>query len=173
MKYHRNQVDRNIKTMGQTKGIAIRIDKDLLEEIDNHKLPRNDLVTKAIEAYMHQTEKAERLLVKDKTKQKSSSWAEVKTDSKKLKRITDQSVQKQKKTIETITDDLYNEIYSTLYTLEVLPLKKQLELKDELIETVQRQNNALQQDKQFLYSHIEKLETHIPKKKPRFKKHKK
>ncbi|MDG6219557.1 MAG: hypothetical protein QCI00_08985 [Candidatus Thermoplasmatota archaeon] len=157
--------------MRQKKGIAIRIDKDLLDEIDNHNLPRNDLVSKAIEAYIHQTEKSENSPVKNK-KKPISSWAEVNENSKKLKNITDKTVQKHKKPAENITDDLYNEIYSTLYNIEVLPLKKQLELKDELIETLQRQNNALQQDKQFLFSHIEKLEIHIPKKKTRFKKHK-
>ena len=171
MKYHTIQVHRNKNIMVQKKGIAIRIDKDLLDEIDNHKLPRNDLVTKAIEAYIYQKKESENSIVKNNTKV-TSSWAEIKENSKKLKKISDQSVQKQKKVTEIITDDLYNEIYSTVYNIEVLPLKKQLELKDEIIESIQRQNNSLQQDKQFLFTHIEKLETHIPRKKTLFKKHK-
>ncbi len=160
------------KTMGQTKGIAIRIDKDLLKEIENHKQSRNELVTNAIESYLHQEKKKEQPTQKKNSKQPSSSWSKVNEDSKKLKKITDQAIPQEKNQTETITDDLYNEIYSTIYNIEVMPLKKQLELKNDLIYTLQNQNSSMQQDKQFLFDHIEKLEARIPVKKSLFSKKK-
>jgi hypothetical protein len=173
MKYPLLKMGRIKKTMGQTKGIAIRIDQDLLKKIENHKQSRNELVNNAIESYLYQEKEKEPQTQKKNTKQTSSSWAQVNKDSKKLKKITTQASPQEKNQTETITDDLYNEIYSTIYNIEVIPLKKQLELKNDLIHTLQNQNKSIQQDKQFLFDHIEKLEARIPMKKSLFSKKKK
>jgi hypothetical protein len=157
--------------MGRTKGIAIRIDSDLLSEIENHKLSRNELVTKAIESYLHSTEKTVKTLQKSKQK---SAWSEVEEDSDKLNSISTQTAQPENQpeeiTTETITDNLYHEIYSTLYNTEISPLKKQIELKDDLINTLQHQNKIMHEDKRFLHDLINKMEEQIPKKQPWFRK---
>lgn len=154
--------------MGKTKGIAIRIDNDLLKEIENHNLGRNELVTQAIESYLDNS--APKTKPSSKKKEKSSStWSEIEENSEKLKNISKKTpppktTQPQKTTTESLTDDLYNEVYSTIYNTEVTPLKKQLQLKDDLINTLQQQNNAMQEDKKFLFDHINHLEERIPKK---------
>lgn len=160
--------------MGQTKGIAIRIDDELLHEIENHKLSRNELVKKAIESYLHPMEKKS----KSKTSKKQpSAWSKIEEDAEKLNSIskqpskqTSQSAQQEPVSTETITDNLYHEIYSTIYNTEVSPLKKQIELKNDLITTLQEQNKITQEDKQFLYNHIKQLEERIPKKRSLFRK---
>ena len=163
--------------MGKTKGIAIRIDNDLLKEIENHNLGRNELVTQAIKSYLDNS--APQTKPSSKKKEKSSStWSEIEENSEKLKTISKQSkktpspktTQPQKTTTESLTDDLYNEVYSTIYNTEVIPLKKQLQLKDDLINTLQQQNNTMQEDKKFLFDHINHLEERIPKKHSWFQK---
>lgn len=164
---------RNKTTMGQTKGIAIRIDRNLLNEIENHKLSRNELVTKAIQSYLHPKTKTSS--EKTTNKKQQSSWAKVEEESDKLKTISKKNNKKNNeytKPIDTeiLTDDLYNEIYSTIYNTEVTPLKKQIELKNDLIKTLEKQNTIMQKDKEFLFSHINDLENHIPKKHSWFRK---
>jgi len=161
--------------MGQTKGIAIRIDNELLKEIENHNLGRNELVTQAIESYLHESDS--KMKSSSKKKEKSSStWSEIEENSEKLKTISKQkektpkTTQPQKPSTESLTDDLYNEVYSTIYNIEVTPLKKQLQLKDDLINTLQQQNKNIQEDKKFLFDHIKHLEERIPKKQRWFQK---
>jgi hypothetical protein len=38
--------------MGETKGIAIRLDKEIFNQIQNHKLPRNEIIQEAIVQYL-------------------------------------------------------------------------------------------------------------------------
>mgnify|MGYP006307235005 FL=1 len=153
--------------MGQTKGIAIRIDSELLTEIENQKIDRNVLVTKAIEDYLQSKNKQ----TKKKTKKEENSpWSEIKEDANKINEITVNQEPKQELTKETITDNLYHEIYSTIYNTEVDPLKKQIELKNDLINNLKSQNTSMKEDKRFLYDHINRLEDHIPKKRSLFKK---
>ncbi len=160
--------------MGKTKGIAIRIDNDLLKEIENHNLGRNELVTQAIKSYLDNS--APKTKPSSKNKEKSSStWSEIEENSEKLKNISKKTpspktTQPQKTTTESLTDDIYNEVYSTIYNTEVTPLKKQLQLKDDLINTLQQQNNTMQEDKKFLFDHINHLEERIPKKHSWFQK---
>ncbi|MBS3749782.1 MAG: hypothetical protein KGY67_08825 [Candidatus Thermoplasmatota archaeon] len=163
--------------MGQTKGIAIRIDNELLKEIENHNLGRNDLVIQAIESYLHESDSKTKSSSKKKEKT-SSTWSEIEENSEKIKNISKktpqpETTQPQKTTIESLTDDFYNEVYSIIYNTEVTPLKKQLELKDDLIHTLQQQNKSIQADKQFLFDHIKNLEERIPKKQRLFQKRKK
>lgn len=155
--------------MGQTKGIAIRIDSNLLKQIKNHKLSRNKLVTTALKSYLQTTEEKRKPSPK---KKESSAWTQLEEESEKLKNISNQnpSEKKQKPNMDSITDDMYNEIYSTMYNTQITPLKKQIQLKDELISTLKKQNETIQKDKQFLFDHIKKLEQRIPKKKSLFKK---
>jgi hypothetical protein len=160
--------------MGQTKGIAIRIDNELLKEIENHNLGRNELVTQAIESYLNNSAHQTKSSSKKKGKS-SSTWSEIEENSEKLKNISkktpqQKNTQTQKTTTESLTDDLYNEVYSTIYNTEVTPLKKQLQLKDDLINTLQQQNNTMQEDKKFLFDHITHLEERIPKKHSWFQK---
>ena len=160
--------------MGKTKGIAIRIDNDLLKEIENHNLGRNELVTQAIKSYLDNSAPQTKSSSKKKEKT-SSTWSEIEENSEKLKNISkktpkQKNTQTQKTTTESLTDDLYNEVYSTIYNTEVIPLKKQLQLKDDLINTLQQQNNTMQEDKKFLFDHITHLEERIPKKHSWFQK---
>lgn len=155
--------------MGQTKGIAIRIDSDLLTEIENHNLSRNELVTKALQSYLDSSPKS----TKQKTKKKQqSAFSEIKETPPEQENTQQSSNQSsnQQITTETITDNLYHEIYSTIYNTEVSPLKKQLDLKNDLITTLQQQNTNMQEDKRNLFDHIKKLEERIPKKRSLFKK---
>jgi len=155
--------------MGQTKGIAIRIDSDLLTEIENHNLSRNELVTKALESYLASSPKK----AKKKTKKKKQSAFSEITETPPKQETTQEAANQQKNqqiSTETITDNLYHEIYSTIYNTEVSPLKKQLELKNDLISTLQQQNTLMQEDKRNLFDHINKLEERIPKKRSLFKK---
>jgi hypothetical protein len=161
--------------MAQTKGIAIRIDSDLLEEIENQNINRNDLVTKAIESYLHNKETPNKK-PKKKTEKTKSPWAKIEEESEKLNQLSKNKVnvqaKKQHLTTEDITSDLYNEIYSTIYNTEVTPLKKQIELKDNLIKSLEKQNDTNQEDKRFLYDHIKNLEQRIPSKHSWFQKKK-
>lgn len=161
--------------MGQTKGIAIRIDSDLLDEIENQNINRNDLVTKAIESYLHKSETKPKKS-KKKTDKKNSPWAKIEEESEKLNQISNNQIKvqdtKDQLTTETITSDLYNEIYSTIYNTEVIPLKKQIELKNDLIKALEQQNKINQEDKRFLYDHIKNLEQRIPIKRSWFNKKK-
>ena len=159
--------------MGQTKGIAIRIDSELLQEIENHQLGRNDLVIQAIESYLHE---APSKSTSKKNKKLSSAWSEIEENSQKLNNISknqktpQKNSQPQQSSTESLTDDLYNEVYSTIYNTEVTPLKKQLKLKDDLIHTLQQQNIDIKEDKKFLFDHIKHLEERIPKKRSWLKK---
>lgn len=157
--------------MGQTKGIAIRIDSDLLSEIEDHKLSRNELVTKALESFLHSTKKTTKTNPEPKIK---SAWSEIEEESDKLNNIstlpTQLEHQQEKITTETITDNLYHEIYSTLYNTEISPLKKQIELKDDLINTLRHQNKIMHEDKRFLHDLINKMEEQIPTKRSWFRK---
>jgi uncharacterized protein YdcH (DUF465 family) len=161
--------------MGQTKGIAIRIDSELLQEIENHQLGRNDLVIQAIESYLHEATPKSKSSSKKKT-ETSSTWSEIEENSKKLNNISkkqktpQKNSQAQQSSTESLTDDLYNEVYSTIYNTEVTPLKKQLKLKDDLIHTLQQQNIDIKEDKKFLFDHIAHLEERIPKKRSWLKK---
>lgn len=156
--------------MGQTKGIAIRVDHDLFTEIENHKLSRNDLITKALESYLHPTKKKEKSQPMDTTT--SSTWSKIEEDAEKINTLTTEEPKEEPVSTETITDNLYLEIYSTIYNTDVSPLKKQIELKDELISTLKQQNKIMQDDKKFLHEHINHLEEHIPKKHAWLKKQK-
>ena len=148
--------------MGQTKGIAIRVDYDLFTEIENHKLSRNDLITKALESYLHPTKKTSK--PKSTNTEESSTWSKIEEDAEKINTLTTEKPKKEPVSTETITNNLYLEIYSTIYNTEVSPLKKQIDLKNELINTLQQQNKIMQDDKKFLHEHIKNLEEHIPKK---------
>jgi lysine/ornithine N-monooxygenase len=149
--------------MTQTKGIAIRIDSNLLDEMKHHKLSRNELVTEAIQSYLRSTNHSSK---KQSKRKQNSAWTKIEEDSEKLKNISknNQNNKQEKTKEEIVTDDLYNEIYSTIYNTEVSPLKKQMQLKNEIIRTLQKQNDVLLDDKTFLFDHIKQLETHIPKK---------
>jgi hypothetical protein len=146
----------------QTKGIAIRVDYNLFTEIENHELSRNDLITKALESYLHPTKKTSKLKP-TKTKE-SSTWSKIEEDAKKINTLNTEKPKEEPVSTETITNNLYLEIYSTIYNTEVSPLKKQIELKNELITTLKQQNKIMQEDKNFLHEHITNLEQHIPKK---------
>lgn len=154
--------------MGQTKGIAIRIDNDLLNEIKNHNLSRNELVTKAIESYLASSTKTTK---KKKSKKKQhSAFSKIEENNNDHHEQTNQPIKQEQISTETITDNLYHEIYSTIYNTEVSPLKKQIQLKNDLITTLQQQNTIMQEDKRNLFDHIKKLEERIPKKHSFFKK---
>ena len=148
--------------MGQTKGIAIRVDYDLFTEIENHHLSRNDLITKALESYLHPNKKKEKSKSTDVPT--SSTWSKIEEEAEKINTLTIETPKEEPVSKDTITDNLYLEIYSTIYNTEVSPLKKQIELKEELIATLKQQNNIMQEDKKFLHEHIIHLEEHIPKK---------
>lgn len=149
--------------MGQTKGIAIRVDYDLFTEIENHELSRNDLITKALESYLHPGNKKEKTKSTNTTTT-SSTWSKIEEDAERIKTLTNEKPKEEPISKDTITDNLYLEIYSTIYNTEVSPLKKQIQLKEELIDTLKQQNSIMQNDKKFLHEHITHLEQHIPKK---------
>jgi metal-responsive CopG/Arc/MetJ family transcriptional regulator len=107
--------------MGETKGIAIRLDKELFNQIQRHKLPRNEIIQEAIEQYL---------------KHENKSSINVHED---------------------ISDDIYAEVYSTLYNSEIVPLKQKNQYQDELISILQSQLNDLKKDKEFLYKQVQFL----------------
>ena len=130
------------KTMGAKKGIAIQVETKLLKKIDDLEVPRNDLIHQALESFL--------------TKNQKKDTAFVKIEAKDISEQT--------------SEDLYNEIYSTLYNTEITPLKDQLRLQRELIETLQYEIEEYRNDKTFLKHQIRLLFEQPPKKLSRFNK---
>ena len=134
--------------MNARKGIAIQLETQLLKKLDDQSIPRNDIINKALETYFI------------KEDQNDSAFIKVEEENPILK----------EQPIETITEDLYNEIYSNLYNTEIIPLKKQMGLQRELIETLQYEIEEYRNDKKFLKHQIEHLFEQPPKKLSRFNK---
>ena len=107
--------------MGETKGIAIRLDKELFDQIQSHKLPRNEIIQEAILQYLKKENKGSIISQED------------------------------------ISDDVYAEVYSTLYNTEIVPLKQKNQYQDELISILQSQLNELKKDKDFLQQQVQFL----------------
>ena len=99
----------------ETKGIAIRVDRDLFERIENHELPRNELIQRAVRRYLEEEDD------------------------------------------DVIPEDVYNEVYSTLYNIEVQPLKKQIEHQKIVIQLLQKQIEEYKADKEFLKQQLAEL----------------
>ena len=99
------------------KGIAIRIQEDLLKQIEEQDTPRNDLITSAIETYL--------------SKENGSSQV-----------------------LETLSDDVYNELYSTMYTTELVPLRQRLAYQEEIITVLRDEIKEFKEDKTFLQEYI-------------------
>jgi len=99
------------------KGIAIRLNEDLLKEIEDQETPRNDLITAAIESYL--------------SKENGSA-----------------------QTLETISDAVYNELYSTVYTTELVPLRQRLLYQEEIINVLREEVKEFKEDKTFLQDYI-------------------
>lgn len=132
--------------MSTRKGIAIQLETQLLKKLDNQDTPRNDIINKALETFFTEEEKNQ------------SAFVQVEEDEQKEQQIPS----------ETMTEDLYNEIYSTLYNTEVIPLKNQMSLQRELIETLQYEIEEYKNDKTFLKHQIKLLFEQPPKKLSRF-----
>ena len=128
------------KTMGTKKGIAIQVETKLLKKIDDLDVPRNDLIHNALETFLTKNQKKDTAFVKVETKE----------------------------TNEQPSEDLYNEIYSNLYNTEIIPLKDQIRLQRELIETLQYEIEEYRNDKTFLKQQIRLLFEQPPKKLSRF-----
>jgi len=136
------------RNMSARKGIAIQLETQLLKKLDDKDMSRNDIIKKALETYF----------VKEEDK-KESAFITVAEESP-LNEIH----------LEDRTENLYNEIYSNLYNTEVIPLKKEIDLQRELIETLQYEIEEYRNDKEFLKHHIRLLFEQPPKKISRFNK---
>jgi hypothetical protein len=132
--------------MSTRKGIAIQLETQLLKKLDNQDTPRNEIINKALETFFIEEEKNQ------------SAFVQVEEDEQKEQQIPS----------ETMTEDLYNEIYSTLYNTEIIPLKNQISLQRELIETLQYEIEEYKNDKTFLKHQIRLLFEQPPKKLSRF-----
>ncbi len=43
----------------ETKGIAVRVDKELFDKIENHSLPRNELIQRAVKKFLEEDDEIE------------------------------------------------------------------------------------------------------------------
>ena len=107
--------------MSETKGIAIRLDKELCDKIENHEMSRNSLVQEAIIQFLNNTKGSG---LKDE---------------------------------DSIPDDIYGEVYNTLYNSEMLPLKQKIQYQEEMITLLKEQLNEVRKDKIFLQSQLQAL----------------
>ena len=108
--------------MNETKGIAIRLNKDLYNKIESHKMSRNNLVQEAVIQYLNNTKNSD------------------------LKEEED-----------SIPDDIYSEVYNTLYNNEMLPLKQRIQYQEETIALLKEQLNEIRKDKIFLQNQMQAL----------------
>ena len=109
------------ETMSDTKGIAIRLDKELYNKIENHEMSRNNLVQEAVIRFLNNTKGSG---LKDE---------------------------------DSISDDIYGEVYNTLYNSEMLPLKQKIQYREETITLLKEQLNEFREDKIFLQSQMQAL----------------
>ena len=130
--------------MNARKGIAIQLETQLLKKLDDQDIPRNDVINKALALFLTQDEKKDKAFVEVEKEEQPS--------------------------IETTSEDLYNEIYSNLYNTEIIPLKNQLIQQRELIETLKDEIEEYRKDKAFLKQQIEHLFEQPPKKLSRYNK---
>jgi len=107
--------------MSETKGIAIRLDKELFNKIEKHEMSRNNLVQEAVIQFLNNTKDS---YVKDE---------------------------------DSISDDIYGEVYNTLYNSEMLPLKQKIQYQGETIILLKEQLNEVRKDKIFLQSQLQAL----------------
>ena len=118
------------ETMNETKGIAIKLDKEIYNKIENHEMPRNNLVQEAVIQFLN---------------------------NKKGSGLKDE---------DSISDDIYGEVYNTLYNSEMLPLKQRIQYLEETITLLKEQLNEVRQDKLFLQSQLQALtvlmESNVP-----------
>jgi hypothetical protein len=123
--------------MDNKKGIAIRVEQELIDKIENHEMNRNDLINEAINRFFEND-------FKDNGFESDS-----------------------------IPDEIYEDVYNTLYNSEVVPLKQDLNYKDEIIDLLKKQLNEIKDDKIFLQSQLERqleLIKNTPKLSKRFRK---
>ena len=104
----------------QTKGIAIRITEDLYNKIETQNIPRNDLVTDALNQYF----------------------------------TSDISNHKKTKDIPT---EFYEEVYNSIYNIEVIPLKKKIQHQQEMNDLLHESIDDLKKDKHFLQTQCSDL----------------
>jgi len=109
------------ETMSETKGIAIILDKEIYNKIENHEMSRNKLVQEAVIQFLNNT-KGNGLKDED-----------------------------------SISDDIYGEVYNTLYNSEMLPLKQRIQYQEETITLLKEQLNEVRKDKIFLQSQLQAL----------------
>ena len=116
--------------MNETKGIAIKLDKEIYNKIENHEMPRNNLVQEAVIQFLN---------------------------NKKGSGLKDE---------DSISDDIYGEVYNTLYNSEMLPLKQRIQYLEEAITLLKEQLNEVRKDKLFLQSQLQALtvlmESNVP-----------
>lgn len=108
--------------MNGTKGIAIRLNKELYNKIESHEMSRNNLVQEAVIQFLNNT--------------KNSGLKEEE---------------------DGIPDDIYGEVYNTLYNSEMLPLKQRIQYQEETITLLKEQLNEVREDKLFLQSQLKAL----------------
>jgi len=109
------------ETMSETKGMAIRLDKELFNKIEKHEMSRNNLVQEAVIQFLNKSKDS---YLKDE---------------------------------DSISDDIYGEVYNTLYNSEMLPLKQKIEYQGETIILLKEQLNEVRKDKIFLQNQLQKL----------------
>ena len=118
------------ETMNETKGIAIKLDKEIYNKIENHEMPRNNLVQEAVIQFLN---------------------------NKRDNGLKDE---------DSISDDIYGEVYNTLYNSEMLPLKQRIQYLEETITLLKEQLNEVRKDKLFLQSQLQALtvlmESNVP-----------
>ena len=118
------------ETMNETKGIAIKLDKEIYNKIENHEMPRNNLVQEAVIQFLN---------------------------NKRDNGLKDE---------DSISDDIYGEVYNTLYNSEMLPLKQRIQFLEETITLLKEQLNEVRKDKLFLQSQLQALtvlmESNVP-----------
>ena len=56
---------------------------------------------------------------------------------------------------DNIPDDVYGEVYNTLYNSELLPLKQKIQSQEKIIALLKIQLNEVREDKQFLQSQLQ------------------
>ncbi|MFH1014260.1 MAG: hypothetical protein V1769_07145 [Thermoplasmatota archaeon] len=127
--------------MSGRKGIAIQLETHLIKKLDDQDLPRNDIINTALEMYLTKETPKESAFIKIEEETKPSA---------------------------IMSEDLYNEIYSSLYNTEITPLKNQLVQQRELIDTLKDELKEYRNDKSFLKQQIEHLFEQPPKKLSRF-----
>ncbi|RLF40254.1 MAG: hypothetical protein DRN12_05790 [Thermoplasmata archaeon] len=98
----------------ETKGIAVRVDKELFDKIENHSMSRNELIEKAVKKFLEEDEN-------------------------------------------DIPEEVYDQVYSTLYQTEVRPLKQKIEHQKYIIQILERQIEEYRADKEFLKQQILEL----------------